>query len=233
MVRSGFGKECWSFSMEVFFADDFESLKDFASQPDQLAIFKREKPAEAGAFFAKLGSTSFGIFGEVARRDPLTDIEFLLEEDIPLDIQSDPFYKTWLEDMAQVCLLFCDVEQSEKVHMWLGSKRGCRRYHIDNVPRRLLVTYDGKGTEWLPEHAANRDAFSQGEPNEKIVRDYSARQFMSEWDISIFLGGPSGLLHRTPDDALKGHSILMRLDNETFGRNVNRLRSNTSHKVQA
>ena len=219
--------------MEVFFADDFESLKDFASQPDQLAIFKREKPAEAGAFFAKLGSTSFGIFGEVARRDPLTDIEFLLEEDIPLDIQSDPFYKTWLEDMAQVCLLFCDVEQSEKVHMWLGSKRGCRRYHIDNVPRRLLVTYDGKGTEWLPEHAANRDAFSQGEPNEKIVRDYSARQFMSEWDISIFRGGLSGLLHRTPDDALKGHSILMRLDNETFGRNVNRLRSNTSHKVQA
>ena len=219
--------------MEVFFADDFESLKDFASQPDQLAIFKREKPAEAGAFFAKLGSTSFGIFGEVARRDPLKDIEFLLEEDIPLDIQSDPFYKTWLEDMAQVCLLFCDVEQSEKVHMWLGSKRGCRRYHIDNVPRRLLVTYNGKGTEWLPEHAANRDAFSKGEPNEKIVRDLSARKFMSEWDISIFRGGASGLLHRTPDDALNGHSILMRLDNEIFGRNVNRLRSKTPHKVQA
>ena len=219
--------------MEVFFADDLESLKDFASRPDQLAIFKREKPAEAGAFFGKLGSTSFGIFGEVAKRDPLTDIEFLLEEDIPSDIQSDPFYQTWLEDMAQVCLLFCDVEQSEKVHMWLGSKRGCRRYHIDNVPRRLLVTYDGKGTEWLPEHAANRDAFSQGEPNEKIVRDNTARQFMSDWDISIFRGGASGLLHRTPDEALKGHSILMRLDNEIFGRNVNRFRSKTPHKVQA
>ena len=219
--------------MDVLFADDFKSLKDFASRPDQLAIFKREKPAEAEAFFAKLGPISCGIFGEVAKRNPLADIKFLLEESISLDIQNNPFYKIWLEDMAKVCCLFCDVEQSEKVHMWLGSKRGCRRYHIDNVPRRLLVTYNGKGTEWLPEHAANRDAFSKGEPNEKIVRDFSARKFMSEWDISIFRGGASGLLHRTPDDALKGHSILMRLDNETFGRNVNKLRSNRSHKVKA
>ena len=214
--------------MNVFFADDFGSLKDFACRPNQLAIFERERPAEAGAFFARLGSISFGTAGEVSKRDALADIEFLLEESIPMDVQKDPFYKLWLEDMAQVCLLFCEVEQSDRIQMWLGSKRGCRRYHIDNVPRRLLVTYDGKGTEWLPDHAADRDAFSKGEPNEKIVRDYSARRFMSEWDISIFRGGASGLLHRTPDDALNGHSILMRLDNEIFGRNVNKLRSATA-----
>ena len=62
--------------------------------------------------------------------------------------------------LKMTCLLFCDVEQSEKVHMWLGSKRGCRRYHIDNVPRRLLVTYNGKGTEWLPEQT--------GTPSQKV-----------------------------------------------------------------
>jgi hypothetical protein len=43
---------------------------------------------------------------------------------------------------------------------------------------------------------------------------------MGEWDISIFRGGGTGLLHRTPDDALNGHSILMRLDNKDFGDTV-------------
>ena len=104
--------------------------------------------------------------------------------------------------------------------MWIGSRRGCRRYHVDNVPRRLLVTYDGCGTEWLADDAADRDAFAKGEPNDKILKDPSGKKFMGEWDISIFRGGGTGLLHRTPDDALNGHSILMRLDNNEFGDTV-------------
>jgi len=35
-----------------------------------------------------------------------------------------------------------------------------------------------------------------------------------------FRGGPKGILHRTPDDALNGASILMRLDREDFWENV-------------
>ena len=50
---------------------------------------------------------------------------------------------------------------------------------------------------------------------------------MGEWDIAIFRGGASGLLHRTPDDALNGHSILMRLDNKVFGSAVNRMHRQT------
>ena len=206
--------------MGVFFADSLESLKSVASRSSQLAIFEREKPAEADPFFASMASISFGIAGEVNKGDTLADIEFLLEESLSIDVQRDPFYKLWLKDMAQVCSLFCEVEQSESIQMWIGSRRGCRRYHVDNVPRRLLVTYDGCGTEWLADNAADRDAFAKGEPNDKILKDPSGKKFMGEWDISIFRGGGTGLLHRTPDDALNGHSILMRLDNNEFGDTV-------------
>ena len=203
--------------MSVFFAGDLESLESFAYQTKQLAIFERKKPDDADAFFRKFRSHSFAITGEVSEAGALEDIRFILENDLPTDIREDPFYNIWLNDMAQVCSLFCKVEQSATIQMWIGSKRGCRRYHVDNVPRRLLVTYDGKGTEWLPDNAGDRNAFAEGEPNEKIVKDHAARQFMTEWDISIFRGGAAGLLHRTPDDALNGHSILMRLDRRAFG----------------
>tara|TARA_B100000989_G_C19481822_1_gene445520 strand:+ start:910 stop:1029 length:120 start_codon:yes stop_codon:yes gene_type:complete len=35
----------------------------------------------------------------------------------------------------------------------------------------MLITYAGKGTEWLLDKVADRRAFANGEPNEMIVRD--------------------------------------------------------------
>ena len=122
--------------------------------------------------------------------------------------------------MAQVCESFCEILNSDSVSFCLATERGCRRYHVDNVPLRLLVTYSGQGTEWLPNEAADRRAWANGNANENIVKDPSAREFMRPWDIALFRGGPKGLLHRTPDSALKGASILMRLDHASFWTNI-------------
>ena len=105
--------------------------------------------------------------------------------------------------------------------MWIGSKRGCKRFHIDNVPQRLLVTYSGEGTEWLlPDAAADKSAYLNGESNEKILKFPQKKQFVTEWDIAIFKGGSQGLLHRTPDSALKNNSILLRLDHADYWKNI-------------
>ena len=48
-------------------------------------------------------------------------------------------------------------------------------------------------------------------------RDKSSVTHINKWDISIFRGGEKGILHRTPDSALKEtSSILMRLDDSSF-----------------
>ena len=114
-VEMCFDKDRGNHLMIVFFGDSLESLESFACRPSRLAIFEREKPAEAGPFFARMASTSFGIAGEVSRRETLADIEFLLEEGLSIDVQRDPFYKLWLKDMARVCSLFCEVEQNESI----------------------------------------------------------------------------------------------------------------------
>ena len=99
-------------------------------------------------------------------------------------------------------------------------KEDVKRYHVDNVPQRLLVTYFGEGTEWLPDDAGDKIAYLNGEPNEKILKDPKKKQFVNEWDIAIFKGGLKGLLHRTPDSALHKHSILLRLDHANYWKNI-------------
>ena len=108
------------------------------------------------------------------------------------------------------------MENTNSLSFWLGTKRGCRRYHVDNVPKRLLVTYAGQGTEWIPNNAADRHAYEAGEPNNNIIRNKNELNFIDQWSIAIFKGGSDGILHRTPDTALNGPSILMRLDHPDF-----------------
>ena len=54
------------------------------------------------------------------------------------------------------------------------------------VPFRLLVTYAGQGTELLPDKAADRTAFINGKPNEKIVKDRSLK-FLSSGILLFFV----------------------------------------------
>ena len=197
-----------------------ENLPKFNFVNSQLALVERNALGGSSAFFSKLTQTKFHVIGQIFRASSAADIRFLLEEDIPPKLQSDPFFELWVADMANVCNVFCDMVGEDAIGFCLGTERGCRRYHIDNVPMRLLVTYAGQGTEWLPESASDRQAFEGGMPNEFILKDPSARQFVGLWDIAVFRGGPTGVLHRTPDSALNAPSILLRLDREDFWNNV-------------
>ena len=195
--------------------NDNNSLKEFKKK-DQLIIVNRKAPEESDYFFEKLLKYPQTTTGKVRRQFAKQDIHSILNNKTPKHIMSEPFYEKWLIDMAEVTKMFCNLLKEEAICFWLGSNRGCKRYHVDIVPVRMLVTYAGQGTEILPDQAANRDAFINGEPNEKIVKDKLAIQFVNKWDISLFRGGKKGILHRSPDSSKNGQSILMRLDHFSF-----------------
>ena len=198
---------------------DLNSLSNFSDRQNKLEILLRHKPAEASLFFKKLLRTPFHSEGEITRHNALADITDAMNKVIPHEIRHETFFGVWVHDMAEVAKLFCTIENSDRIRFWVGTNRGCSRYHIDHVPRRLLVTYEGKGTEWLPDDAADRIAHARGEPNEAILKNPSARRFIDEWDVAVFRGGSAGLLHRTPDEALTSPTLFMRLDNKEFGCN--------------
>ena len=200
----------------VVYLPDIMCLRDFLGQSAQLAIVKRTPLAGAETFFEKLKHVPLNIIGQVSRVNSMENIHDMLSDSIPNFLCEDAFYRLWISDMAQISKIFCDINDSDAIGFCLSSQRDCPRYHVDNVPIRLLVTYAGQGTEWLPDSSANRHAFESGAPNEEIVKDPSNRQFIRPWDISLFRGGPQGLLHRTPDSALKNPAVLLRLDIKFF-----------------
>ena len=202
--------------MSLFKADNLESLKEFKDTDYKLGILEREQPEGAGSFFQKLMKNDFGIEGTLSSINLKEDLKNLVQEIIPNQLSSTEFYNYWLADMETVCRTFLLIEKTGTLCFWLGTKRECRRYHVDNVPRRLLVTYAGQGTEWIQNQDADRLAYEAGEPNEMIVRDKSKLNFIDKWNIAIFTGGSNGILHRTPDSALNGPSILMKLDHPEY-----------------
>ena len=202
--------------MSIYKADSLQSLIEFRESTLQLGIFERRQPEGGASFFRNLMKQDFEIKGTINLMNVRNDLRKLLLKIIDPSLRVNDFYNYWLSDMEEVCKTFCYMENTNSLSFWLGTRRGCRRYHVDNVSKRLIVTYAGQGTEWIPNNSADRRAYEAGEPNKNIIRNKNDLNFIDEWSIAIFKGGSDGILHRTPDTALNGPSILMRLDHPDF-----------------
>ena len=195
---------------------DLDNILNTSKTKSYLTISERNAPMGFNDFFKKIINKPFNINGNVFKKSSVNDIKDILEEKISVSAKNSIHYNYWINDMAKMSSIFCDIMGSIDISFSLGTSRGCSRYHIDNVPMRLLVTYYGQGTEWLPIDNADYGAYFKGKDNENILKDPKKRMYLKPWHISIFKGGSDGILHRTPDSALKSPSLLMRLDHSTF-----------------
>ena len=202
----------------VSVCDRLSRLRGFARHTHKkLAIVERKSPIGAAAFFETLLEDPFAeLWGRVRLASAAHDIDELLRQVLSEELLDDAMYETWLADLVDVVAAFGSTVGEETVSFWLGSDRGCVRFHVDIVPFRALVTYAGKGTEWLPEHAVDRLAFKRKLKAERIVCDPTAVRFLSPWDVALFRGGEDGVVHRTPAVALETPTLLLRLDRADF-----------------
>ncbi|NDL69824.1 DUF1826 domain-containing protein [Vreelandella alkaliphila] len=95
----------------------------------------------------------------------------------------------------------------------------CPRFHCDNLPVRLVTTYIGPGSEWLPEHAINRAGLGAPTPDRPdIINDPAAIQRMQSGDIALIKGSgwvgceEHGLVHRSPSLAEGQKRLLLTID---------------------
>ena len=199
----------------------FKELYAFADDTSTMKIVERGSPKGSDLFFKELLTEPFNVSSEISKSNRLKDIESMLNTIIPSKLKNSNFYHLWLKDMANITSVFSEIIKEKSICLALETSRGCKRYHIDNVPMRLLVTYYGRGTEWLPSDAANYDAYYSGKNNKKILINSAKKKFLKKWDIVIFKGqkyksNKKGILHRTPDSALNKISLLMRLDSSKY-----------------
>lgn len=120
-----------------------------------------------------------------------------------------PLRERIARDLQSLIDTFAKVTEAERVRVTFGVVRTdrCRKFHADFVRYRLITTYLGLGTEWLPEEAVDRAAMARSiecpfEANRAIVRaDASVRRAVAG-DVLLMKGaahpGERGAVHRSP-----------------------------------
>jgi len=93
----------------------------------------------------------------------------------------------------------------------------CRRFHADLVGIRLLSTYAGPGTEWVPETALHRGGTTL--PQRLTVLDPAAVQSLAPGWVGLLKGDAwpgnrgYGVVHRSPPVSAEGlRRVLLKLD---------------------
>ena len=115
------------------------------------------------------------------------------------------------DDISLLVDMFCCLFERKEVGLRLTALDSamCPRFHFDRIPCRLVTTYHGVATEWLPHSLVNRSklgAGSQGQSDEKsglFTHSDDIRQ-LNEGDVALLKGEywhnneGAGLVHRSP-----------------------------------
>lgn len=112
--------------------------------------------------------------------------------------------ESWLADVEDVIDMYrCLFEPDALgVRLQVLDTTMCPRFHIDRVPARLLVTYSGRGTEWIDERDVLRPS-SPGQLPEQSVPTHSIKHIPTG-AVAILKGEAwvgnegRGIVHRSP-----------------------------------
>ncbi len=110
-----------------------------------------------------------------------------------------------IRDAARLVRLYAGIVGCPAVQLRLDSVAGggCRFFHADHVGLRLLCTYRGAGTHWLPDDAVERSALGRGD-NDAVLADPHRIRKLGTGHVGLLKGEDwpgnrgRGLVHRSP-----------------------------------
>ena len=127
------------------------------------------------------------------------------------ELGSNKNHSILLEDISNLVKMFCNQFGIDSVWLRIDSidKPMCPRFHVDNVKCRLVTTYAGPGTQWLPNKSVDRSKLghgNQGLPDEKsgLILDKMDIEQLDVGHIALLKGEAwrnndgFGLVHRSP-----------------------------------
>lgn len=128
-------------------------------------------------------------------------------------------------NIAELVEMFCDLFELKHVGLRMTAlhRAMCPKFHTDNVPCRLITTYQGEATEWLPHSLVNRSklgAGSKGLPDHEsgLFQNLEDIQQLRSGDVALLKGERwegnenAGLVHRSPALDAGESRLLLTLD---------------------
>ena len=118
----------------------------------------------------------------------------------------------FIEDISSIVNMFCKIFDLKQFWLRLDAINYpmCPRFHVDKVKCRLVTTYVGSGTQWLPHHLVNRSKLGHG--NEGKADDKSGL-FTDNKDIKQLDTGHVALLKGESWDGNQGAGLVHRSPN--------------------
>jgi len=129
------------------------------------------------------------------------------------------------DDLARLLPRFAQWTRRDHVRVHLSQVRddACRKFHVDFIGLRALITYVGQGTEWVESEHARREQvgrhdLSLDEANLAIVPDMTKVRFAREGDVLVLKGEAfegnrgGGAIHRSPPCIPSQPRLVLRVD---------------------
>jgi len=128
-------------------------------------------------------------------------------------------------DITEIVDMFCCLFDLKQVGLRLTTlnRAMCPKFHVDRVPCRLVTTYNGAATQWLPHQTVNREklgAGGQGKSDEEsgLYDTQNEIKNLNIGDIALLKGESwignegAGLVHRSPTATNNEKRLLLTLD---------------------
>ena len=202
-----------------YITNDSSGLSKIHNQKINISIWQRQ-----------LDSTLIDIGKSILDRNNDIQLSEVIEPQNVLKMLSKEFGSSektlpLFNDISNLVDLFCNVFDEKRAWVRLDSidKPMCPRFHTDYVKCRLVTTYVGPATQWLPHHLVDRSKLGHG--NQGLPDDRSGL-FGKSTDIEqldvgdvAFLKGESwkgnngsGLVHRSPHEDKGYKRLYMTID---------------------
>lgn len=205
-------------------SDQAEIFADIYQEQSNIAIWRRDLPLKLQHYIAEFLHSNRPLQASmtVAPQNVYASINELLgdtDENNPLSA-----------DIAELVDMFCYLFELKQVGLRLTTldRAMCPRFHVDSVPCRLVTTYQGPSSQWLPHQAVDRTKLGKGNkglPDEHsgIYQNLTDICQLNTGDVALLKGERwegnenAGLVHRSPAINEGERRLLLTLD---FSANV-------------
>lgn len=200
-------------------SDDVTILTDIYKDDTNIAIWRRDLSSSLkesiNAFLAS--NNSFKTAMTVNPDNVIASLE---------EVLGNAECKTELsQNIYELVDMFCLLFELNQVGLRLTTldRAMCPKFHYDRVPCRLVTTYHGVATEWLPHANVNRTKLGLGSNG---LADSKSGLYKNEYDIQKLTSGDvallkgelwegnedAGLVHRSPTVAAGENRLVLTLD---------------------
>lgn len=191
-------------AQDVLIGREAEILNDVAAPGVAAAIWQRNLDASFSGWINNLSSDQLPTLRVIV---PVNLVEEAVQTACDIaKTPPGPERKMLIGDAGALALIYSQVMGSDHVRVRFDVSDGvmCPKFHLDHVPARLLCTYRGPGTQYVPE-VHLEDSKQIGNMKTGAVGIFRGTKWMSE--------ERSSLLHRSPAiQPGKGPRLLLVID---------------------